>query len=301
MITVILKGALGNQMFQYALGKSLSLKYNVELYLDLSFLKTRIPIAKNLLFKNFTYRDYALDLFKITDATGSLFKNDFLDKYCAYPVLVIKNRVFNSHYINEGNRAYDYDPSILECGPDATLEGYWNNYNYFSSYAAEITSVFDIDKLYSPAYDSFEDELKNQKESVAIHIRRGDYLNAKNRTIYVALTGKYYNDAINYIKARVSNPHFYVFAQNEDAWIAENISLTKNDYTIVDSALSGNKNTSHFRFMALCKHTILSNSTFSWWTGYLNKNPQKIVVTPAKWLYKYHFANIPGWVTIESE
>lgn len=116
--------------------------------------------------------------------------------------------------------------------------------------------------------------------SVAIHVRKGmDY----SRSSYYKDTCpvEYYIKAIEYIKNRINNPKFYVFTDNVE-WVEQNFASLQ--YTLVQ----GNPVTgwgSHYdmQLMSLCHHNIISNSTYSWWGAYLNKNKDKIVVLPEVW------------------
>jgi hypothetical protein len=85
MITVRLAGGMGNQMFQYAVGRSLALKYDTSLLLDTTYLLDRTPRP------NFTFRDYDLDVFCIQAKTASCFLSPialYIDK--------IKNRIWKA-------------------------------------------------------------------------------------------------------------------------------------------------------------------------------------------------------------
>jgi len=297
MIRVILKGGLGNQMFQYAHGKALALKHNVPLYLDLSFLKTKIPFKKRGPLKNFTYRNYDLDLFGVKDESGTIFNNNFLDKYFSYAVTLGKGLIFRKNYVWEGKNPYMYDSAISEKGPNLTLDGFWNSPKYFEQYKKEILEIFHTDKLFDPKYKAFEKEISDHKSSVSIHLRRGDYLNSKHKNIYVTLND-YYIRAIKILKDKVESPFFYIFSEEDSSWIKDFLKLNLDEYAIVNKKLSGYKNRSHFRFMSLCTHNIIANSTYSWWPAYLNKNEDKVVVAPNRWHKKYDFKNIKSWESI---
>ena len=74
MIITRLQGGMGNQMFQYAIGRALSIKYNVLLGLDLAFLLDRTPRT------NFTFRNYDLDVFNINPFIVSQSKIPFIHR-----------------------------------------------------------------------------------------------------------------------------------------------------------------------------------------------------------------------------
>lgn len=116
--------------------------------------------------------------------------------------------------------------------------------------------------------------------SIGIHIRKGqDYM---SRIWYQNTCSlDYYRKAIAYIKERVENPKFYVFADNP-AWVKENFQ--EFDYQLVEGNPPAGWG-SHFdmQLMSYCKHNIISNSTYSWWGAFLNKNKEKIVILPKQW------------------
>jgi hypothetical protein len=118
--------------------------------------------------------------------------------------------------------------------------------------------------------------------SVALHVRRGDYAVFAN---VIALMGEtnfdYYSRAANYLAERVKDPQFFVFSDGIE-WCKENVKLPFPT-TYVDDSSRGPKQAFHFELMSLCKHNIIAASTFSWWAAWLNHNPGKIVVAPKRW------------------
>lgn len=281
MITVLLKGGLGNQMFQYALGKSLAIEKDDELTLDLSFLKCRIPI------EGFTYRDYELDLFEIDDRTTTFARNDLIDKYLSYPIQKIINKVANSGYVEQPNGGtYDYLPHLFESNQkDLFIEGYWNNYKYFEKHNSEILKIFDSDKLKdgNSKFLGLEKEI-NDTNSVSINIRRGDYLNSKYKDVYVHLDEQYYRKGIEIIRKKVKNPKFFVFSYDDPDWIKTALEFNEDELFIVGKDYVGDRFKTYLRLISLCKHNIISNSTFAFWGVYMNKNSNKVVVCPKKWM-----------------
>ena len=87
----------------------------------------------------------------------------------------------------------------------------------------------------------------------------------------------YYEEALDLILKKVSNPFLFVFS-DDIPWTKENFSpKAPVEYVSTSSAALD------LELMSLCKHNILANSSFSWWGAWKNDNPEKIVVAPKKW------------------
>jgi hypothetical protein len=148
------------------------------------------------------------------------------------------------------------------------FEGYFQSEKYFADCVENIRREFQFkERLLIP-----------EGNTVAIHIRRGDYV--KFADIHLVCPPIYYENAIAYIQSKVENPVFYVFSEDLK-WVKQNINIPSNAI-FVD--YNPNLPSSHdMQFMSLCKHQIISNSSYSWWAAWLNQNSGKIVVAPDKW------------------
>lgn len=167
----------------------------------------------------------------------------------------------------------------LPAKKNAYVIGCFQNAQMVETVATEVKKAFPFMPFEDDYNKSLAEEMR-ECDSVAIHIRKGkDY---QQRIWYQnTCPVDYYQNAVVYMKAHLSNPRFYVFADNK-SWVREN--LVGFDYTLVD----GNPGTgygNHFdmQLMSVCRHNIISNSTYSWWSAYLNDNPSKIVIAPDVW------------------
>lgn len=139
-------------------------------------------------------------------------------------------------------------------------------------------------------------------ESVAVHVRKGkDY---QSRIWYQnTCSMEYYRKAILQMKEKLQHPKFYVFTDNAD-WVRENFQ--EIEYTLVEGNPADGYG-SHFdmQLMSLCKHNIISNSTYSWWSAFLNRNPEKVVIAPEIWFnpdscdeFRSDRALCKGWLAL---
>lgn len=164
----------------------------------------------------------------------------------------------------------------LNLDEDYYLDGYWQDLRYFEE-EHKVKDYFKFRELDS-RNKKICGQIKNHN-SISIHIRRGDYV--KNSLYEGICTLDYYKKAIDYIKKRVEEPHFYVFS-NDIRWSRENIGLKENEVDYIDWNVDVDSY-KDMQLMSYCKHNIIANSSFSWWGAFLNRNSKKIVISPKIW------------------
>ncbi|MFA6587802.1 MAG: alpha-1,2-fucosyltransferase [Patescibacteria group bacterium] len=264
-LIIKLHGGLGNQLFEYALGRSLALTKNVKVKYDISW------------FAEQTKRKYELDNFNV--------KADFATNREVNKLKKFQKRtgywgfIYNFFFANDAvyikEKQLSFDPKILEITPPAYLEGYWQSEKYFAGIADQIRKNFTLKNLPSRHLESQKNDIANSN-AVSLHIRRTDYLTGSNGFYHICSLG-YYQDAIKLIEKSQKNLKLFVFSDDIN-WVKENL---KTNQPMV--FLQGNTSYEDLILMSLCKHNIIANSTFSLWGAWLNANPNKIVVAPKKW------------------
>ena len=319
MIISNIYGGLGNQFFQYALGRKLSIYHDSELKLDINKMK------------KYYLRDYLLFHYNINSGIAN--KNEiFLYKK-------IKSKIYNKierklfkFGINPYNNIYYekynfmFDPNIINFN-NIYIEGYWQSYKYFEDIKDTLMKDLSLkepldninakilnriktsnsvsihfrrgDYTYNTnILDNIKTKILNRikssnakilnriktSNSVSIHFRRGDYTyNRKTKDIFNVCPLNYYNKATELINKEIVNPVYFIFSDDME-WVKKNFSFNY-DKVYVDV---NDINHPHIdlELMKNCKHNIIANSTLSWWAAWLNKNTQKIVITPEKWLNK---------------
>lgn len=267
MVTVILRGGLGNQMFQYAAGLDVALKKNTMLVMDTTYLNDRFPRPQ------FTYRNYDLDIFKI-DPQFTKLSNIASSTPIPGLWLGIDLAYLALHNIAGGKK-------------NQVLWDFYQGEQYFVDNKEAVRAAFQFrHPLIGEAIRLSETIQKTN--SVSIHVRRGDYRLPKYEKLYGATDIAYYERAVAYIVERIGAttkqpPHFFVFS-DDIAWCREHIKPAFAT-TYLDDASRGPKASFHLELMSLCQHNIIANSSFSWWGAWLNRNPGKIVVGPKRWHY----------------
>jgi len=271
-------GGRGNQMFQYAVGRSLSLKYNTELKLDLNFLLNRT------LRKNFVFRNFDLDLYNIKAEIAS--ENESLP-YTYYHSRVIrklvglKTKYFNGKYDVVEEEYFHFNPKVKESRDNSFLIGYWQSYKYFEDIKDIIKKDFTFKSSISEKAKEMMKEITDSN-AICVNIRRADYIsNPDANKHHGVCNSEYFERAAKLIEEKVDNPKYFVFSDDVE-WCKENIKFS-NNMVYVDHTYTGDRFSDYLRLMINCKHFIIPNSTFAWWAAWLNDNDNKIVVTPKQW------------------
>ena len=287
MIIVRISGGLGNQMFQYATARSLSLKHGVQMKLDLSF------------YSHQTLRKYSLNQFRIEEKIASkaeieLFKGkenplgNLLRKFgCRIesPSFYIRDTLLLNSATYTKNT---FDANIFTNVHNAYLDGYWQNELYFKDFKQQIFKDFSFKENYSLQYLSYANQIQNLN-SISIHVRRGDYVNSSMfKGSSLAITNlDFYQRSYQCILEKVKKASFFIFS-DDIPWCKENLHFISNAIYI-----EGLKNdVEELVLMSKCKHNIISNSTFSWWGAWLNQNSFQIVLAPRIWFKTNQELNI---------
>ena len=294
MIVVGLKGGLGNQMFQYAAGRALAMRYNAELVLDLSFFNGEQ--------NGCTPRHFMLDVFKVA-ARYETFGNavafdipmNFLGRVRFLARSATGFRTGTMFRFIE--RSCEFDRFFRWLPDNIYLDGYWQSEQYFDSVFDTIQADFKPLHVFTAKTSAIASEIQSVN-SISIHVRRGDYVNNPDvAKVHGACDVGYYRTCVAEMACRVSDPVFYVFTDDKD-WVNEHFDLPV-PFTVVSR--DGGLPHEDMLLMSLCRHNIIANSSFSWWGAWLNANSEKIIMAPRRWFSAAAVRTdiIPNsWITI---
>ncbi|MES2454325.1 MAG: alpha-1,2-fucosyltransferase [Bacteroidota bacterium] len=272
MDVVVLSNGLGNQMSQYA------------------FYLQKRRISKSTLWMPFCHDHNGFELksvFNINPQTGFqqkfwylIFRALLTDKSIVSDFLGSIIRSLGFKIIKE-NFDYNFKSNYLVPSPSVTFYyGGWHSEKYFSDVRSDVQKQFTFTEPTDPQNVNHLHDI-TYSMSVAIHVRRGDYLNADNINLFGDVSTKeYFEKAIALINSKVEDPHFFIFS-NDIPWVKENFQMDKVTYVTCNN---GENSWKDMFLMSRCKHNIISNSTFSWWGAWLNTNRHKIVISPKRFL-----------------
>ncbi|MES2226100.1 MAG: alpha-1,2-fucosyltransferase [Patescibacteria group bacterium] len=288
MVITALKGGLGNQLFQYALGRKISLLRSDIFKLDIAGLDRARTVGD-------IYRPFALGAFAIQASIATSEEVERL-KY-PYGVLSKALRIFRAKILRQYH--VGFEPDILRRTGDLYLDGYWQSPKYFEDIRGTLLEDFTlIAPLSGPAED-----LKARMQatnSVSVHVRRGDYVSDQSvARVNGPCTLSYYERAVSEVRKRIEHPTWFVFSDDID-WVKENLDLPGTVIYVSGEAQSDQE---ELMLMAACSHNVIANSTFSWWGAWLNQNPQKVVVAPTPWfnLHNGAYAHLipSAWIQVQ--
>jgi hypothetical protein len=273
MIITKLIGGLGNQMFQYAAGKALALRYSTSVKVDDSFLKKPAQGID-------TQRYFELDIFETPVLIAS---HNETEKYLKR----VNNKFFRElqrrlPFLFKSLRAVESGSTYhveFEHYPENTyLDGFWQSELYFAKYEKEIRKLFKFRKDIISSNEDMVSRINLAVNPVSLHVRRGDYVkNPEANKFHGLCSIDYYAEAIKLITSQVPNVTLFVFS-DDIPWCKENFK-----FNLPIEFIETNNPHSDLYLMTQCAHNIIANSSFSWWGAWLNNNSNKIVVAPKQW------------------
>jgi Glycosyl transferase family 11 len=246
-------GRLGNQLFQYATLYSLAKSKNFEFGLPSKNLKVNphgcLDMSSN------KWISYRLDLLDCFDLNVKLLSDTEIS-------IITKNYL---------EKSFEYDGSINDITDDTSIDGYFQSEQYFNDYKNELINHLVFKSHIVDSANAALNKLPKRK-TVSVHIRRGDYV---NNTTLDLLSSEYFVTALDFF---TDNDYNFLIVSDDIEWC-------KSTFQTGDNLFFSEKNSQFVDLCILskCDHNIISNSTFSWWGAWLNKNQDKRIIAPKKW------------------
>lgn len=292
MKIVKILGGLGNQMFQYAFYIALKRRYP----------KEEVKIDLNS-FRGYTsHNGFEVErVFRLSPALRAS-KKDILRltwPYFHYRIWQIASRILphrSSMCVEPQNMEFCQNAITLR-NTDTYYDGYWQDQRYFVDAIEEVRKTFTFPQ-FSNQRNTAIAQIISTTNSVALHIRRGDYL--KHKKYEGTCSIDYYARAIEKISVLHDIDEYFVFC-NDFEWYNDNIAPLLAGIKV--TYINWNKHSESFRdmqLMSMCRHLIIANSTFSWWAAMLHKDSDGSIIAPAKWFgfENYHFHLPEDWIAL---
>jgi len=293
VLVVRIYGGLGNQMFQYAAGLSISSDRLEQLMLDTSAFG--VGDSKNVTDRNLDILDFNLNIIhEDTKKVAHLrFQRGFISKVLSH----LNKKILNNYF-------YGFHPELYANKKLKYLDGYFQSDKYAEKINPLILKSFTLKPSLRNDI-SFFSKIFKENNFIAVHVRRGDYFNnPKTSKWYAICSSDYYQRGILFLKQH--NPSFRIALFSDDIdWCRKNIPDLKDAFSISEYAKEMGlplRTSQELVLMSQCRHFVISNSTFSWWGQYLCKNKNKMVVSPSIWNLNPRSSKIdlihPSWYKI---
>jgi len=277
-LTIALHGGLGNQLFQYAYARALSLDMHRQLFFD----------QYGFYFDKKFQRTFSLDCFQLPKEIRNKACNvrfhfaralRHLQKIGTYLICFLKLPFlveFSSQYQPLCHREISYS--------DFYVFGYWQDERYFEQYADQIRRDLTFKSGFSSANLAIAAQIRGCSTPISLHVRRLHQVGASEQQVPIVEAGAnaysvgyaYYKSAIALMEERFPEAYFFVFSDYPE-WAKQNVQ-SNNQILYLDSGRGSDLEDLHL--MSLCKHHIIANSSYSWWGAWLAEPKDQLVIAP---------------------
>jgi hypothetical protein len=258
-------GRLGNQLFQYAALRSVSLETGYEM-------KIPDPAAA-------AWQNQRCQLTEFNIGCDFLTDEDYRS---------LKFRFTEPHHAA-------YWPQVFQIGDNTDLAGYFQNYQYFAKHEKTVRTDLQLKGELDEYAEEYLANLKTGNEKiVSVHFRRGDltdgtnpdyanYYGPADTLSEESIFGRYFFKAIEQFDN--INCRFLVFSggsragmknnQTDIAWCKQNLDEDKFLFCEEQTDIQD------FAIMKNCDHHITTHMTsFGYWAAFLNEKEGKRVIAP---------------------
>ena len=269
MIVVRLEGGLGNQLFNYAFGRFLAEKHHTELKLDISW------------FKNFQ---------KSHHTVCKLSNFNIIENFAT------EDETKNLPIVNDTDITSVFIPEFKNTSNNVIISGLFQSEKYFIEIADIIRKEFALKNPLHKNSKFWAEKILRADCAVALHMRLGDYISPNSRQMRGVVYPEYFLECINELKKNYPQITLFIFS-DELNWARENLKFDVPTEFVEGCEVDYEE----LYLMSICKHNIIANSTFAWWSAWLNQNPDKKIFTPYPWHFNGHGGNtlVPeDWIKI---
>lgn len=159
--------------------------------------------------------------------------------------------------------------------PNTQVHGYFQSEKFFAHQRKKILELFaplpDDLKYIQSKYGKILDH----PCTVGVQLRR--YWEDPTGHLYIQYGKEYLKKAMDLFPKEA----LFILCSNDSAFAKQNIPEEMIDRVV---CIENEPHYIDLFLLSLCKHNIISNSTFGWWGAWLNQNPDKKVIAPAVWL-----------------
>ncbi len=272
MIFAEITAGLGNQMFQYAAARAISVRLSAPIKLDTSW------------FDHCKDRVFELDLLRVQALRTTPFEQKCLEllkrRKAAKAMEILRRCRVPGAVARLVDRERGIDPALFSVRGNVFLQGYWQSERYFQAIAPILREEFTFKAAPNAANQAMLQQI-DSCESIVLHVRRGDYVSkAHTHAIHGVCSPDYYARGIALLRERVKDPHCFIFSDDPE-WVADHLKLAVPSTLVTHNI--GKQDHEDLRLMSRGKHFVIANSSFSWWGAWLSAHPGKQVIAPSRW------------------
>lgn len=300
-------GGLGNQLFIYATAKALAARTGAELVLDTKTGFRRDAYQRQFALHRFDiqYREAnALEQFDFPAGKIARFMLRRANRHLPFRhrfYLTEKKHTERfpkvDNFLKTGCSKRYFMPELMSFQPAGRtwLEGYWQSPRYFENIRETLTHELTVQGQLSPETMRVAAQIQTS-DSVCVHLRLSRNIVAgKEIATGKQLDWQHYIQCMDFVAQQIENPRFFCFSDNPEA--AQKLGSLPYDIVLVSHNKGDERAHEDFYLMSLCRHFILSNSTFGWWPAWLNTNPGSMVISPPVHFWDNRDILPSGWVT----